>query len=91
MVSGVITQKVGSYSTVVFAAEAACKEIPEHMPQIRYLQFAGYPIYNDTQIEYFSPGEEFFPVLLAELKKAEHYIFMEYFIIQEGVMWCKDI
>lgn len=25
--------------------------------------------------------------MLEELKKAEHYIFMEYFIIQEGIMW----
>lgn len=26
-------------------------------------------------------------MLLEELKKAEHFIFMEYFIVQEGVMW----
>ena len=25
--------------------------------------------------------------LLAELEKAEKYIFLEYFIVQEGVMW----
>ena len=28
-----------------------------------------------------------FPVLLEELKKAEHFIFMEYFIVEHGVMW----
>ena len=25
--------------------------------------------------------------MLEELRKAEHYIFLEYFIIQEGKMW----
>lgn len=58
-----------------------------HMPQVRYLQSVGFPIYDGTQTEYFSPGEAFFPDLLTELKNARNYIFMEYFIIQEGVMW----
>ena len=62
--------------------------IPQHLPQVRYLQeFVGYPVYNGTRTEYFSPGEKFLPVFLEELEKAENYIFMEYFIIQEGVMW----
>ena len=28
-----------------------------------------------------------FPVLVRELEQAEHYIFIEYFIINDGVMW----
>ena len=36
------------------------KELPQHVPQIRYLQqFAGFPIYTGTRTRYFSPGEEF--------------------------------
>lgn len=67
--------------------EAECL-IPQHLPQIRYLQkFAGYPVYSSTRTEYFSPGEIFLPVFLKELEKAKKYIFMEYFIVQEGVMW----
>lgn len=42
------------------AAEAASIETPEHIPQIRYLEFAGFPVYDGTQTEYFSPGESFF-------------------------------
>ncbi|MGL4362761.1 MAG: cardiolipin synthase [Cellulosilyticaceae bacterium] len=48
---------------------------------------AGYPIYKHTQTKYLSPGERFFEVLIEELEKAEHFIFMEYFIIAEGTMW----
>lgn len=69
------------------ALEKASAVIPEHLPQIRYLQFVGFPIYEGTRTEYFSPGEVFFPAFLEELNKAEKYIFMEYFIIQEGVLW----
>ena len=56
--------------------------------QVKYIKdYAGYPIYKNTTTKYLSPGEEFFEVLMEELKKAKHYIFMEYFIIENGYMW----
>lgn len=45
------------------------------------------PPYENTETEYLSPGESFFEALAAELEKAQKYIFMEYFIIQQGRMW----
>lgn len=45
------------------------------------------PVYQRTETEYLSPGEEFFARLCEELQKAERFIFMEYFIVQEGRMW----
>lgn len=60
----------------------------EHFPQVRYLQdFVGYPVYSNTRTTYLSPGESFFEAILPELEKAERYIFLEFFIIQEGLMW----
>lgn len=47
------------------------------------------PPYKNTSSQYFSIGETFFEALLAELEKAEKYIFMEYFIIARGQMWDK--
>lgn len=68
--------------------DEACEEAPTHVPQIRYLQdFAGFPVYQHTKTKYLTPGEEKFRVLLEELKKAEHYIFLEYFIVHDGIMW----
>ena len=70
------------------AYSLAEEEIPDKIAQVRYLQqFAGFPIYANTETRYFSPGEELLPVLLEELEKAEKYIFLEYFIVQEGQMW----
>ncbi len=47
----------------------------------------GMPCYRNTMTEYFSVGEDWFQRYLEELKKAKHYIFMEYFIVAKGYMW----
>ena len=49
--------------------------------------YAGFPLHCRTRTEYFRNGEELFQVMKRELRKAEHYIFLEYFIIDDGVMW----
>lgn len=55
---------------------------------VSYLKdYSHFPVYKNTETKYLSPGEEFYGVLLNELEKAKNYIFMEYFIISEGVMW----
>lgn len=58
--------------------------------QSRYIkECAGYPVYQNTSTEYFPVGEDWFEVYLEELQKAEHFIFMEYFIIADGYLWDK--
>ena len=49
--------------------------------------YAGYPIYNNSDVKYFPLGENKFEELIIQLKKAKHFIFLEYFIIDEGKMW----
>ena len=46
-----------------------------------------FPIYKNTCVKYFGSGEEKFESMLKELEKAESFIFLEYFIIEEGYMW----
>lgn len=59
-----------------------------HSRQADYLTGeSGYPLYDKTSVEYLSPGEKFLPRLLQELESAEKYIFIEFFILAEGVMW----
>lgn len=56
--------------------------------QVNYLeQQSGFPVYKNSDTIYFPSGEECFEVMLEDLKKAERYIFLEYFIIEEGIMW----
>ncbi len=47
----------------------------------------GSPLTNESYVKYFPFGEKAFPYMLEELSKAKHYIFLEYFIIEEGLMW----
>lgn len=56
--------------------------------QARYLErYARCPAYTNTYTRYFALGDDAFPVMLDELRKAKRYIFLEYFIIGPGVFW----
>lgn len=60
---------------------------PDLQGQSRYLARNDFPLYGNTRSEYYPIGEEGYAMLLEALEKAERFIFMEYFIIQPGVMW----
>lgn len=63
-------------------------EHPQVAGQVKYLQQSvGYPVYKNTESKYFPSGEEYYEALLEELNQAKHFIFMEYFIVEEGSMW----
>ena len=54
----------------------------------RYLNQSGcFPVFDKTQVTFFPLGEKKFEAMLEELEKAEKFIFMEYFIVEEGYMW----
>ena len=55
---------------------------------VAFLNRSGcFPACDNTEVTYFPLGEDKFAAMLDELKKAEKFIFMEYFIIEEGYMW----
>lgn len=62
------------------------KENPVLGSQARYLKNMHFPLYKNTDAKYFPLGDEAYPVMLAELEKAERFIFMEYFILDKGQM-----
>lgn len=47
----------------------------------------GFPTYRNTEVTYFPLGEDKFHELVKQLELAQKYIFMEYFIVEEGHMW----
>ena len=59
----------------------------EYAPCMSYLNNFGFPAYQNTECMFFPTGESAFIKILEALKKAKHYIFLEYFIIQDGKMW----
>lgn len=64
------------------------KPIREDSPLCEYLEnFSNFPVYDHSESTFLSSGEEMFQQLLEELKKAKKYIFLEYYIVKEGLMW----
>jgi len=60
---------------------------PDFRANAYYLQeYAGFPVCGNTRQEYFPSGESYFYRMLEELDKAERYIFLEFFILKEGLM-----
>lgn len=81
-------------------AQEILKEYPEHIMEevkqtdlVAYKQFsylmskAAAPVFKNTYTQLLTPGEEKWKSMLIELRKAKKYIFMEYFIIGDGIMW----
>ena len=59
------------------------------MAQLAYYlgEKGGYPSYQNTSVQYFPSGESYYEELKKQLRQAERYIFMEYFIVDQGGMW----
>ena len=56
--------------------------------QYRYIRnSAGFSIYENTGFQYYGLGELGWKAMLDDLRQAKEFIFLEYFIIEPGVMW----
>ncbi len=49
--------------------------------------YGKFPVYEGCEAKYFTSGEEKFEELKIQLEQAKEFIFMEYFILEEGLMW----
>jgi len=44
-------------------------------------------VYEQTDAQFFADGEEMWNQMLEDLKRAEKFIFLEYYIVEDGLMW----
>lgn len=53
----------------------------------------GFMLYDNTKVTYYDVGEKKFEALYEDLKRAQKFIFLEYFIVNDGEVWSriKDI
>lgn len=80
----VVEYRVEDYKTI----QALQQENFYAFQQSHYISArAGYPIYKEEDSNYYSCGEKLYPQLLADLESAKHFIFLEYFIIEQGKMF----
>ena len=68
--------------------ERVREEDPDLYRIARYTDlFGGYPMYAAQHTEYYPLGEDQFRVMLQKLREAKDFIFMEYFIVDDGELW----
>ncbi len=77
------------YQKYLIQDSKVVKEIQDkQLDNIQYLiNRTHHFVSTNNQVTYYDFGEKFYPELLKELKKAKKFIFLEYFIINEGTMW----
>ena len=68
--------------------EALKEQNPGVAALARYITRSGcYPVFRNSEVTYFPIGEAKFREMLRQLEKAKQFIFLEYFIVAEGLMW----
>lgn len=61
---------------------------PEIASLVKYMdEKGGYSMVGNTETRFLATGEEYWRTLLEVLSSAERYIYLEFFIIDEGHMW----
>ncbi len=73
------------------AENALMKKSEELYAQSKYLSRLDFKLLSAKNAQYFSSGEEAFPIMLEKMEKAEKFIFLEYFIFEKGEMLEKII
>jgi len=71
----------GTFDILAISSPNAC----DQAKILRHI--ANCHVFTDTMQQYFPLGEQMLPHLLKDLQSAEHFIFMEYFIIEAGKFW----
>lgn len=84
-----IFEKLSALSISDEGAKSELAKISEaDFIQTQYIDNASnFPLYQNTDLKYYPSGEPFFEDLLKALKSAKKFIYMEYFIIEKGIMW----
>ncbi len=87
-----VNQIITGTKESIVQSEEVMERLSQEKPGVAKL--AGYmhrsgchPVFDRTSVTYFPLGEDKFDEMLKQLEGAEHFIFMEYFIVDEGLMW----
>ena len=68
------------------------RDLNEYHPELNGLsnylgRRLGFPTYMGTTAKYYPCGEAFFEDVIPEIRKAEKFVFMEFFIVDYGRLW----
>ena len=89
-----ITAHAGEHALIARLLDAdSAPDLGEFAPKrVRSLfdyvrRTSSYHAYAGSGVKYYLTGEHMYEDMLSELEKAQRFIFLEYFIVSDGVMW----
>lgn len=53
----------------------------------RYMVSQNFPLFQNNRVTYYPMGEDTFEAIFQDIEKAERFIFINFFIVGEGVLW----
>lgn len=62
-------------------------DLTAHNQFLMLKKVSGCNLYNDTEVKYYKSIEVLMSQMLNDLKNAKRFIYLEFFIIKEGVFW----
>ncbi len=86
-INGQLEQEFPQNEEILTKLRQADKEVYRQSKYVR--DWANFPVYENTATTYYRKGEEMFPAMLEALESAQHFIFMEFFIVEDGEMFGK--
>jgi len=72
--------------TMTSDAEVSSRILKPSLISRRYLEYMDFPVYQNTRAQYYELGDYNYYDLLKDLSGAKKFIFIEYFIVSEGIM-----
>ena len=86
--AGLLHRYKHSISGMQSSSSEVAREDGQAGMQSYYLEHSALaPVFTGTDTQYFSPGEKLYEAMLEKLRGAKRYIFLEYYIVEPGVMW----
>lgn len=82
-----VRQKTYATQTKVLTEKLAANAVTVGTDARMLCKIADTNLFTNTTQTYFPLGEDMHKQLLVDLKTAEKFIFMDYFIIEEGIFW----
>lgn len=81
----IIARLLDEDGNLPFVSRVKCGRMYSLMQYVRNV--SGYHAYNNTECKYYPMGELMFDDILDAIRKAEKFIFIEFFIVKDGQMW----
>ncbi|MFU0826896.1 MAG: PLD phosphodiesterase domain-containing protein [Lachnoclostridium sp.] len=68
-------------------AEEFAEKYPMKCRMSRYMETQHFPLFKNNHVTYYPMGEDTFKAIFEDIKKAEKFILINFFIVGQGVLW----